>query len=241
MSDYPFPRPQGKWHEIKVLDNPFPEQLRALEMIRDGLSGQAYFIETIFNPWNVAEKLSSPEEVKRLKEEHPSALLEALEAIAESEVNHARKAIAAGAAGIFLAVANAQEGILTQHEYGRFSEPFDRMILKAVPEAPLNTLHLHGDKVYLDYFTQNWPVSAINYSVHGTGVGLAQVRQRFGGVLMGGLDERDYRRLSSDELRAQWKRAQEEAGKRFILTPGCSVPNASTEAELLRLVKLVGA
>jgi hypothetical protein len=32
------------------VNSPFPEQLRALELIRDGLRGQAYFVETIFNP-----------------------------------------------------------------------------------------------------------------------------------------------------------------------------------------------
>jgi hypothetical protein len=36
MSDYPYPKPEGNWYELKVLDNPFPEQIRALELIRDG-------------------------------------------------------------------------------------------------------------------------------------------------------------------------------------------------------------
>jgi hypothetical protein len=74
MSDYPVPKPDGKWHELKVVNNPFPEQLRALELIRDGLRGHACFVETIFNPWNVAEKMSSPEEVLRLKQDSPKAL-----------------------------------------------------------------------------------------------------------------------------------------------------------------------
>ena len=96
---------------------PFPEQFQALEIIRDGLTGRSYFLETIFNPWNVAEKLSSPQEVVRLKNEDPQALLDALEAIAESEANHAKKAVTTGAAGIFLAIANAQDGIMTQADY----------------------------------------------------------------------------------------------------------------------------
>jgi hypothetical protein len=53
--------------------------LRALEPIREGLRGRAYFVETIFNLWNVAEKMSSPEEVLRLKQENPKALEAALE------------------------------------------------------------------------------------------------------------------------------------------------------------------
>jgi uroporphyrinogen decarboxylase len=241
MSDYPFPKPQGKWHEITVVNNPFPEQLRALELIRDGLHRQADFVETIFNPWNVAEKLSSPEEVRRLQAENPKALEAALEAIAESEASHARKALEAGAAGIFLAIANAQDGLMTQEDYARFSEPFDRLILKAVNGARLNILHLHGDKVYLDRFTQGWPVAAVNYSNFGTGRTVGAMRRAYDGVLMAGLDENNFRKLSEADIRQHWQDAQAGAGKKFILTPGCSVPNDSTDDELMRLVRVVGA
>ena len=27
MSDYPFPKPAGKWHELKVVNNPFPRAI----------------------------------------------------------------------------------------------------------------------------------------------------------------------------------------------------------------------
>jgi uroporphyrinogen decarboxylase len=241
MSDYPYPKPNGKWYELAVLDNPFPAELRALELIRDGLGGEAYFVETIFNPWNVAEKLSSPAEVQRLKRENPKALADALEVIAESEANHATKAITTGAAGIFLAIANAQPEFLSQEEYAKWSEPYDRLILDAVKEAPLNILHLHGDHVYLSHFTRPWPAHAINYSVQGTGVPFQELRKTYRGTLIGGLDEKNFRSLDEKALKAEWQRAQEQAGARFILAPGCSVPNESTDAELRRLVTVIGA
>ena len=31
MSDYPYPKPKGKWYELNVQANPYPEQVRALE------------------------------------------------------------------------------------------------------------------------------------------------------------------------------------------------------------------
>jgi uroporphyrinogen decarboxylase len=241
MSDYPYPKPAGNWWELKHDPNPFPEQIRALQIIRDGLGGEAYFVETLFNPWQVAGKLSSEKEVLRLKHEKPQALLNALEAIAKSQASHARKAVAAGAAGVFVSITNANEGVQTREEYAKFGQPFDRMIFEAVAGAPLNTLHLHGDKVYLDLFYSGWPAGAINYSAHGTGVRIASVRERYSGLLMAGLDERNYRRLETPELTEQWKSAQTAAGKKFVLTPGCSVPNDSTDEELMRLVKLLGA
>ncbi|MCW5978573.1 MAG: hypothetical protein KIT09_10875 [Bryobacteraceae bacterium] len=242
MSDYPYPRAaSGQWYELKVEENPFPRQIRALEVIRAGLAGRAFVVETIFNPWNVAEKLSSKEDVMRLKEEKPQSLLDALETIAKSEANHAKRAVSKGAAGVFLAIANAEDGILSKADYRKFSEPFDRMVLDAVKDAKLNTLHIHGNKVWLDLFYQGWPAPVVNYATHGTGVPIAEVRKHFSGVIMGGLDHDRVRELSEDEIRAQWQSAQEAAGKKFILAPGCSAPNESTDDELLRIVKVVGA
>ena len=195
----------------------------------------APFVETIFNPWNVAEKLSSAEAVQQLRREQPQRLLDALEAIARSEANHARQAIAAGAWGIFLAIANAQPQLLSADEYARFSEPFDRIVLDAVRDAPLNVLHLHGDGVYLDRFTSGWPAAAINYSAHGTKVPLRNIRRTFGGVIVGGIDETGYRSFDVAALRAQADAAHQDAGPKFILAPGCSVPNEATAEELGRL------
>lgn len=240
MSDYPYPKPKGRWYDLRVEENPFPRQVRALERIRDGLAGRNYFVETIFNPWNVAEKLSSPKEVLRLKNERPQALLDALEAIAKSEANHARRAVRAGAAGVFLAIANAQDGILSRADYSKFSAPFDRMVLEGAAGAPLNILHLHGDRVYLDLFWQGWP-GAVNYSNFGTGVSLADARRSYSGLLMAGIDERNYRTLSEAQLKQQIQAARQAAGERFLLAPGCSVPNETTDAEMMRLVRAVGA
>jgi uroporphyrinogen decarboxylase len=241
MSDFPYPKPAGAWHQLQVDKNPFPEQVRSLEIIRDGLAGQAPFVETLFNPWRQAEKLSSPAEAKDLMAARPQVLLDALEAITKSQMQHVKRALALGASGVFLAIANAQEGLLTPEEYAKFSAPFDKMILEAASEAPLNILHLHGDKVYLDEFFNGWPAAVINYSMHDTKLSMAEVRARFSGVLMGGLDEVNFRRLTADEMREQSRTARTAAGKRFILAPGCSVPDDTTDEELLRLVSVLGA
>lgn len=235
MSDFPFPKSSGEWWNVKVESNPFAPQIEALRLVRDGLRGQAHFVETIFNPWNVAEKLSSKADVQRLKQEQPQRLLEALEAIAKSEANHAKRAIEAGASGIFLAIANAEAPPLSREDYLKFSAPFDRIVLDAVKDAPANVLHIHGAKVYLDIFETGWPAAVVNYSVRTTGTPLAQVRKTYRGVLAGGIDEVAYRNLTVQQLRQQADTARNEAGPKFILTPGCSVPNDATPEELKRL------
>lgn len=241
MSDFPYPKPDGDLASLKLNDNPFPQQLRALELIRDGVGKDAYFVETIFNPYKVAENLTTPQDVVEMQTAKPEVFLDVLELIAKSEAAHAKRAIAAGAFGIFLAIANADSDVMSEPAYEKFSEPFDKMVLQAVSGAPLNLLHLHGDHVYLDRFTGKWPAIGINYSAHGTKVPINKMRQRYSGVLMGGIDEKNYRSLTEERLRDQWLAAQRDAGKKFILAPGCSVPNESTDEELNRLPKVLKA
>jgi uroporphyrinogen-III decarboxylase len=240
MSDFAYPKPAGKWYELKVEAAPFPQQLKSLDLIREGLGGDADYIETIFNPWNVAEKLSSKEELNRLKNERPQALLDALDVITKSEINHAKRALAQGAAGVLLSVANAKKDEMSTSDYQKFSGPFDKRIIEALAGAKLNILHLHVEPEYLGFF-HGWPATAINYSLHVSGIPMADVRKQYWQVLMGGLDEVNFRKLGASELRAQWQSASQAAGKKFILTPGCSVPNDSTKEELSRLPQLLGA
>jgi len=240
MSDFDYPKPAGKWYELKVDPNPFPQQIHALDLIRQGLRGDAYILETLFNPWNVAQKLSSKEEVLRLKDENPAALLAALDVIAQSEIAHARRAFRAGASGVLLAVANALAAEMTPEDYRKFSLPFDRRILEALAGAKLNFLHVHVEPPYLGFF-EGLPAPVFNYSLHVSGIPIADVRKRFSTVIAGGIDEVNYRKLTAEEMRAQWKAAAQAAGPKYILTPGCSVPNDSTKEELSRLPQVLGA
>ncbi len=241
MSDFPYPRPAGQWYQLEVESNPFPDQIRALELIRDGLSGSAYMIETIFNPWNVAQKLSSKAEVLRLKDENPRALMDALDVITQSEILHTKRAVAAGAAGVLFSVANANAQEMSVADYEKFSRPFDQRFMAAVSGARLNFLHLHVEPPYLALF-RDFQSPVINYSMHVSGIPIAEVRKQFPSrVIAGGIDEVNYRKLSAPQLRAQWQAASQAAGPKYILTPGCSVPNESEAAELSRLPKLLGA
>lgn len=197
-------------------------------------------METVFNPWTVAEKLSSREEIRRLKDQNPQALLDALDVITQSEIAHAKKAFATGAAGIMLAVANPNKAELSRADYVKFSLPFDRRILEAATEGRLNMLHVHVEPAYLDLFDK-FPAPIFNYSLHVSGIPISDVRKRWAGVIAGGVDEVNYRKLTAADIRAQWKAASQAAGPKYILTPGCSVPDDSAPAELLRLPQVLNA
>jgi uroporphyrinogen decarboxylase len=240
MSDFPYPKPAGNWYELKVLDNPFPDQIRALELINTGLNGDAYILETAFNPWQVAVKLSSKEEVIRLQQENPQRLLDALDVITQSHINHARRAFAAGASGILFSIANANRAELSPAEYARFSAPFDKRFLEATSSAKLNFLHLHWENEYVDRFV-GFQAPVVNWSIQTSGVQVSTVRSKFTQVIATGIDEVKYKDLSPAQIREQWQSASNAAGSKFILTPGCSVPNDSTDEDLSRLPQVLGA
>jgi hypothetical protein len=79
--NFAYPKPAGGLDRLQVEASPFPAQLRALELIRDGIGNENYFVETIFNSWSVAEKLSSREYLLDLKNNDPQKLFDALEII----------------------------------------------------------------------------------------------------------------------------------------------------------------
>src|ERR1017187_8293312 len=160
MSDYPFPKPAGKWHELKVVNNPFPRAMAGAGADSRRPARPSLFCRDHLQPMERGGEDVVAGRGAATQTGNPKALEAALEAIAESEASHARKAVA---------MANAQDGIMTQEDHARFSEPFDRLILDAGSGAPLNILHLRGGKVYLDRFVKGWPAAAINYSNFGTG------------------------------------------------------------------------
>jgi hypothetical protein len=240
MSDFPYPKPEGNWYDLKVLDNPFPDQIRALELIRTGLNGDAYVLETTFNSWQVAVKLSSKEEVLRLQQENPQRLLDALEVINQSQIHHAKRAFAAGASGILFSIANAKRDELSPADYARFSAPFDKRFFDATSSAKLSFLHLHWENEYVDQFV-GFQAPVVNWSVQTSGVEVSTVRGKFSQTIATGIDERKYKDLTPAQIREQWQSASSAAGAKFILTPGCSVPNDSTDEELSRLPLVIGA
>src|SRR5262245_22924406 len=55
MNDFEYPKSTtGKWYELKALDSPYPKQIETLRRVRDGIDGDAYFIDTLYGPYMTA-------------------------------------------------------------------------------------------------------------------------------------------------------------------------------------------
>ena len=118
MNDFDYPRSKtGKWYELEPLQTPYPEQLRTLELVRDGLHGDAYFIDTLYGPYMTAMLLLAAEpefagkkggedrtevihSIHDFQKENTAAWEQAMEAITQSTINHIRGSQKIGCSGL---------------------------------------------------------------------------------------------------------------------------------------------
>jgi uroporphyrinogen decarboxylase len=260
MNDFDYPKSTtGKWYELKSLDSPYPEQLATLKIVRDGLNGDAYFIDTLYGPYMTAmilfqsqpqfAKLTQSEETSNevigalhnFQKEHPDDWHTALEAITQSTINHIHQAKGIGASGALVSIFNTESKFGSVADYELYSRPYDKRVFDALADTKLTFLHLHYlERPYLSQF-KDFTVPVIQYSVKTSGIPVSEVRQQYSQAIAGGVDEIDFQKLTVKQMRDQWKAAREEAGSKYIATPGCSVPNSSMPAELARFPRALGA
>jgi uroporphyrinogen decarboxylase len=257
MNDFDYPRSTtGKWYELKPQQNPYPEQLHTLELVRDGLNGDAYFIDTLYGPYMTAMLLVAAEPqfankqtgedrtevinyIHEFQKENPAAWENAMEAITQSTIHHIRRSREIGSSGTLVSIFNAESRFGSVADYERYSRPYDKRVLAALADTRLTVLHLHTlEKPYMEQF-RDFAAPVINYSVKTSGIPIADMRKVYSQPIAGGVDEVDFDKLTTEQIREQWHLAREQAGSKYIITPGCSVPDASTDAELARMPQAV--
>jgi len=216
------------WLKIKPL-NPkkgiLGQQLDCLKLIVQEVGLETPVIQTIFNPLCQAKYLISQEKMIFHLRTSPDAVKKGLSTIVESTIRFIEAAKETGISGIFFAVQHAQYGVLSELEYKQFGVPYDLVLLSSINDLWLNVLHLHGNDVMFDLFT-DYPIQVLNWHDRDTAPDLATGKERFKGVVCGGL-----RRYSTMVLGSPQQVTQEAKdainstdGKRFILGTGCVTP-----------------
>lgn len=238
-------RSPDDWLRLAVLDptrGALGEQLRALRLIAEGLTGETPFIQTIFSPLAQAKNLAGEENLLVHMRRDPGALCAGLETITETTLCFIRAARETGIAGIFYAVQHARYGLLSEAEYAVFGRPYDLRILEAAQGLWLNVLHLHGSEVMFDLLA-DYPVPVINWHDRETYPTLAEAQQRFGGAVCGGLQQWEVMvRGTPEAVRAQAADAMAQTGgRRFILGTGCVTPIVAPASNIRAAREAVGA
>ena len=228
-------RPED-WMALKPLD---PEagrlgaQLRALELIRDGLGGRTPFIQTVFSPLSQARNLVGADNLPVHLRQHPGELKAALAVITETTLRFVEAAKRRGIDGVFYALQLASTRVFSEAEYREFGEPCDRQILQAAGSLWLNLAHLHGSDVMFD-LVAGYSAAVINWHDQETPPTLAEGLRRFKGAVCGGLRQWETMvRGTPEQVRAEAHAAiAQTGGQRLILGTGCVTPTTAPRANL---------
>jgi uroporphyrinogen decarboxylase len=236
MNDYAYPLPEGldrirtiedwkRLEPLKATEGGFAEQLKLLEVVAKRLKGEAFFVDTIFDPFYVARR-TAKDVIFKLCRESPEDFKQGLAAITESLVNYVKAVLDIGAVGIFLAVNGATRDLFTKEEFHEFVKPYDLQILEAIKDkAVLNIVHIHAENIMFEEFL-DYPVQAISWEQAYVPPTLSEARTMTDRCFIGGLDERLPNYVHPDDLEAQVENAlcETDGGKKLILAPGCSFP-----------------
>ena len=235
MNDYFYPLPEGvetvygpddlrRFQRFDPLDTIWREQLRALEMIHAALKTRAYFLDTVFDPWQSLRRGLAGEQMARLMEDDPEVLRDALDVVTDNLIAYCRESLRRGAAGIFLSIAAGEE-ILPREAFLAFVKPYALKLLDAIAEdGPMNTAHIHGERLFFEDIL-DLPVPILSWWDRGPhGPSLGKVREWTEACLMGGIDQTLVARRSRGFLRDHVEEGLCAGGrKRFFLANGCTI------------------
>ena len=234
MNDYHWPLPHGlasveKAEELSLfgpltMEEPrFREQHAALARATRLVGRNAFVIDTVFNPWGVALRTLKKKAAQFLREE-PARMLDWLSVCAENSCRYVRAAARTGIGGVFFSVNGAEAESMTDEEFARFVRPFDLQVLEAARAVgPLLVGHIHGKNLRMDRVL-DYPVAVWNWSHLHDNPGIAEMRRRTKGCLMGGMDEFGTSRITPDQIvDSVLEAAAQAAGGGFMAGPGCAV------------------
>jgi uroporphyrinogen decarboxylase len=236
MNDYFYPMPAGRT-ELKtkedlkaikpfdIFSTPWAEQLKAMDILARELKDEAYFIDTVFDPWQVLLRNLVGENLMELVETAPEAVLEALDVITENVTAYCTEVIRRGAAGVFISTFSASKQ-LPRETYMKFAYPFVERIFAAVQDKGImNTAHLHDYGIFVDDMVK-LPVQVISYEdTDPSNPSMPEMRKKWSGSIMAGMDKNRITRVTPEEARRNAEEGIRNGGRtRFFLAPGCSFP-----------------
>ncbi|MFZ0240359.1 MAG: uroporphyrinogen decarboxylase family protein [Desulfobacterales bacterium] len=250
MNDYFYPSPPGLTRiasardlrhlgPLTVEEAAWSRQFRALELIAGQLQGRAFFIDTVFDPWQTIRRMAG-ENMPTLMAEAPSALLDALEVVADNLIAYCKKSLALGSAGMFMSVPAASE-IVARDDFMKFVKPPAQKVFAAIAGmGRMNTAHIHGQDLFFDDCL-DFPVPIFNWWDRGpNGPSLAEVKLKTGACVMGGIDQTIVARTSPAFLADHVRQGLRLGGKdRFFIANGCSIDTWANPAAIRSIVTAV--
>jgi uroporphyrinogen decarboxylase len=232
------------WRGIARLPATAPalgRELRHLAGLAGALGRTTPVLATVFSPLTIAHKLAG-DALERDLSQAPELVRQALENIALTMADFTRHALAAGCAGVFFAVQDADPRHFGDALYAKFGEPFDRMVLDGAAAGWFNVVHMHGDSVLFDRL-KNYPVEALNWHIGEASPDVADYR-RAGGrrPIVGGLRRDGLTRCDIASVKADLDGLfAATAGRGILLSPGCVIRHPLDMAFLRTVAAMIAA
>jgi uroporphyrinogen decarboxylase len=234
------------WKKIRPLDptsaDGYAQQIETIvRMGFDRRIGDAPVLPTLFSPLSLARKLSGDRLLTDLRE-RPDVVTDALEAITETQIRFAERALDEGVSGIFYSIQAASLGVMSEEEYARFGEPGDRRVLESVAgRSTLTIVHCHGDRLMFERLAR-LPGHAWNWDDRATPPSLADARAHVAGAVVGGLDQWKTLRDGTPEQAAAEARdaVARTGGTGLIVGPGCVLPVDTSDETVAAVVRALG-
>ena len=234
MNDYFYPPPTGldavtTKEDLKRITHfdvekcDWQEQFKALKYINAELRGKAYFIDTVFDPWQSLRRNMAGENIEALMAAEPDAMLAALDVIADNLIAYCQRSLEIGTAGIFMSL-YAGKDLISRENFLRFVKPPAMRVFSAISGlGKMNTAHIHGEDLFFEDVL-DFPVNIFNWWDRGPkGPSLQWVKERISGCVMGGINQKIVARTTRQFLRNHVKEGVALGGAtRFLLANGCS-------------------
>jgi len=227
---------QEDWKKITKLPidkGAYRDRILCIDYIQKELDGVFPMMETIFSPLTTLKKLRGDEIVKDLLE-IPKIIDDVLSIIVDETSEYIEALSNQGVDGIFFATQVATYDFIDKKLHERFGVKYDRELLDKVKDKiKFIVIHIHGENIMFEHFT-DYPHNALSWHVNLTKPSIREAKQKYGTIALCGINRETLWRGSKDDIKAEIIKAVKEAeGKGVIIGPGCTIPPAAPEKNLL--------
>ncbi len=178
-------------------EGPWIQRLGAMEILVREAGKKLFVLESMPNAWGLLKRITTPGLLESTLAEHPGFVENALARAQETLKGYLTKLIKVGVHGLALEISGANFDTLTESQYQQLLKPLDVELLKLAGEMHMTVAHNRDTRPQLPQMTQ-LPATALHFS-HGPS--LKKLRERWPGLICGGLDATRLETASADELR----------------------------------------
>jgi uroporphyrinogen decarboxylase len=224
----------GDWGRLEPLPATYGTYGRTLLMsryIKKALQGEDIpFIQTIFSPLTIANKLAGPRTLEDMRKA-PELMHSALEAITQTLIHFVKANIEEGVSGFFCGTAVATKDQLSAAEFEEFEAAYYRRVLDSIDDdVLLKMIHVHGDNTYFEEMAA-YPVNCVSWHARTCNPNIAKARKLTNKCLVGGIDEAWLAAANYEEVYDHIKEAVELGGHNgLMIAPGCTCKATTPES-----------